>query len=142
MTPDQADAQAVATLLQLQALLSTSASTPAPAPAPAPAQPGGSNPAAAAAGSPARQPLNLVACVNDSRTQQLMQSLAELGGGSSSSGSGSSRSLTLDLINPDELLSGVLMQVGALPERWVPEGLVPQAPRSLRAPAAIGKGGP
>ncbi len=77
-----------------------------------------------------QRPLNLVACVNDGRTHELMQSLTDLcnhssgnSGSSSSSLAGSDgtavaavvpaprRPITLDLINPDELLSGVLTQV-------------------------------
>lgn len=82
--PDQADAQALATLLHLQTILMTQ-------------QPGGTA---------ARPPLNLVCAVTDPRVREVMSGIVQV----QSDDHQTRRGLIVEAVKPDELLAGVLTQ--------------------------------
>ncbi|GFR42454.1 hypothetical protein Agub_g3361 [Astrephomene gubernaculifera] len=122
--PDLADAQALSTLLQLQALLQTQ-----------PAQ-------------QSQRPLNLVCGVTDPRVRDIMECIIAVnsygGGSSSSDGSGAvapRRGLILDNITPHEVMAGALAQVASEPrlsgvfqDLYSPEGVEVY----MRSPAVLG----
>ncbi|GLC54210.1 hypothetical protein PLESTB_000835200 [Pleodorina starrii] len=156
VSTDQADAQALATLIQLQALMpqlppatatatgatkTTSSDTASDTPSQSTAgSDTGSDPMLAA-----RPPLNMVCGVTDPRVRDIMNSLVQVQPGGSSRGGGGGlgvarRQLTIETINSDELLAGVLTQVAAEPrlsglfhELSTAEGMEVH----LRTPAAL-----
>ncbi|KXZ51761.1 hypothetical protein GPECTOR_11g205 [Gonium pectorale] len=148
-----ADAQALATQLQLHALMAACASSEAAAGAiaagadtTAAASATQSGPAAAAAAATGslpqsrRAPLNLVCAVKDKRVREVMAGLEALqtGGGG---GRWERRSVVVDALNADEMLAGILTQVAAEPRL---AGLFHQLSSVegveiyMRSPAALG----
>ncbi|KAG2423273.1 hypothetical protein HXX76_015422 [Chlamydomonas incerta] len=120
VSSDQADAQALATLLQLQALMPHRHQLHHHFHLPL----GGGGGADGAGGqggqnAGAVRPLNVVCGVTDPRTREIMQSLVRVqgggGGGGGGGGAAAGRPLSLDIINADEMLAGVLTQVAAEP---------------------------
>ncbi|KAG2491156.1 hypothetical protein HYH03_010597 [Edaphochlamys debaryana] len=113
---DEADAQALATLLQLQAAM-PSALAEDTSDALEPVTEGGPG-----AGVPAlpqsqrrRRPLSLVCGVTDPRTRDIMRALVRVPGAGGGGAACARRGIVLDTVNADELLAGVLTQVAAEP---------------------------
>ncbi|EFJ52672.1 hypothetical protein VOLCADRAFT_85890 [Volvox carteri f. nagariensis] len=115
VSTDNADAQALATLIQLQSLPPPLHQASAAAATVAELQ---SNLASVAASRrPQPPPLNLVCSVIDPRVREIMNSLAhvQIGAGGGGGGGPVRRQITIEAINADELLAGVVTQVAAEP---------------------------